>query len=81
MAKKKMTKAQAASARKEVTQQDIARKQIREKNVAIRATQRRIQKEQGKSSMFMIIVGGIIVVAIIIFAWVMTIGPGMIVGS
>ena len=80
MAKKKMTKAQAAAARKEKTQRDYARKQIHEKNLEIRETQRRVQKEQSKSPLFVIVVGGIIVLVIFIFAWVMTIGPGMVVG-
>lgn len=77
--KKKMTKAQAAAARKEPTSQSLAKARSQEKLKEIRATQRRVQKEQSKSSMTMIVVGGLIVIVIFVLAWVLTIGPGMIV--
>ena len=79
--KKKMTKAQAAAARKEVTSQSVAKARSQESLAAIRETQRRVQKEQSKSSMRMIIIGGIVVLAIIACAWMFTVGPGMLMGK
>ena len=76
--KKKMTKAQAAAARKEVTPQSVAKARSKEGLAEIRETQRRVQKEKSKSSMGIIIVGSIVVLAIFAFAWVFTIGPGLI---
>lgn len=78
MAKKKkgMTKAQAAAARKEPTAHSVAKAASRENLKSIRETQRKVQKEQSKSSLRMIIVGGIVVLAIFALAWVLTIGPG-----
>ena len=76
--KKKMTKAQAASARKEETAQSIAKSRSKQGLKEIRETQRRVQKEQGKSSMRIIVVGSIVVLAIFTLAWVLTIGPGLI---
>ena len=79
--KKKMTKAQAAAARKEVTPQSIAKARSREQLGEIRETQRRVQKEQSKSSARIIIVGTIVVFAIVALAWVVTVGPGMFIGK
>ena len=75
--KKKMTKAQAAAARKEVTSQSIAKARSQAELKNIRETQRRVQKEQSKSSLRIIVVGSIVVFAIFVLAWVLTIGPGM----
>ena len=77
--KKKMTKAQAAAARKEVTPQSIAKARSQAELKNIRETQRRVQSEQKKSSWRIIVVGSIVVIVIFILAWVLTIGPGMIV--
>ena len=79
--KRKMTPAQAAAARKEVTPQAIAKARSREQLESIRETQRRVQREQSKSSLFPILVGGIVVVAIVALAWVLTVGPGSLMGS
>ena len=79
--KKKMTKAQAAAARKEVTAQSVAKARSQAGLKDIRETQRRVQKEQSKSSMRMIVVGGIVVIAIVVLAWVITVGPGMLIGK
>ena len=79
--KKKMTKAQAAAARKEQTPQSLAKARSQEKLKEIRETQRKVQREQSKSPLFMIVVGGFIVIAIFVLAWVLTIGPGMIVNG
>ncbi len=79
--KKKMTKAQAAAARKEVTPQTIAKARSREQLGEIRETQRRVQKEQSKSSVRIIVVGTIVVFAIVVLAWVVTVGPGMFFGG
>ena len=76
--KKKMSKAQAASARKEVTAQSIAKARSKQGLESIRLTQQRVQKEQSKSSMRIIVVGGLVVLVIFVLAWVLTIGPGMI---
>lgn len=79
--KKKMTKAQAAAARKEVTPQAVAKARSREQLGEIRETQRRVQKEQSKSSVRIIVVGSIVVFVIVVLAWVLTVGPGMFLGS
>lgn len=79
--KKKMSKAQAAAARKEVTSHTVAKARSQEQLQAIRATQRRVQKEKSKSSMGMIIIGSIVVLAIFACAWLFTIGPGMVIGK
>lgn len=79
--KKKMTKAQAAAARKEVTPQAVAKARSQQELKAIRETQRRVQREQRKSSGRIIVVGSIVVIAIVALAWVVTIGPGMLVGG
>lgn len=79
--KKKMTKAQAAAARKEVTPQAVAKARSHEQLQGIRETQRRVQKEKSKSSMAMIVIGGIVVLAIFACAWLFTIGPGMLMGK
>jgi cobalamin biosynthesis Mg chelatase CobN len=79
--KKKMSKAQAAAARKEVTAQSVAKARSRETLEAARETQRRVQKEQSKSSRTMIIVGSIVVLAIFALAWMLTVGPGMLMGK
>ena len=78
--KKKMTKAQAAAARKEETPQSIAKERSRQQLENIRATQRKVQQEQSKSKMFPIVVGGIVVLVIFILAWVLTIGPASLIG-
>ncbi len=77
--KKKMTKAQAAAARKEPTSQSLAKARSKEKLKEIRATQRKVQIEQSRSPVVIIVVGSLLVLAIFILAWVLTIGPGMIV--
>ena len=79
--KKKMRKAQAAAARKEVTPQAVAKARSREQLGEIRETQRRVQKEQSKSSVRIIVVGSIVVFVIVVLAWVLTVGPGMFLGS
>lgn len=79
--KKKMTKAQAAAARKEQTPQSLAKARSQEKLKEIRETQRKVQREQSKSPLFTIVIGGLIVIAIFVLAWVLTIGPGMIVNG
>ena len=78
--KKKMTKAQAAAARKEVTPQMVAKARSHQELENIRATQQRVQKEQSKPHLFPLIMGGIVVIAIVAFAWILTAGPGAIIG-
>ena len=79
--KRKMTKAQAAAARKEQTSQSIAKARSREQLESIRETQRRVQKEKSKTRMLPIIVGGIVVLAILACAWLFTVGPSMFLGK
>ena len=79
--KKKMTPAQAAAARKEVTPQVVAKARSQESLKSIRETQRRVQKEQSKSSARIIVVGSIVVFVIVALAWVITVGPGMLIGK
>lgn len=81
MAKKKMTKAQAASARKELTQQDKARKQIRERDEEARAAQNRAKEQKKKSPVFSFAVGIGIVLVIALCAWIVSVGPGMFMSS
>ena len=79
--KKKMSKAQAAAARKEETPQSIAKARSREQLEGIRETQRRVQKEQSKTKLFPIVVGGIVVLLIFVLAWAFTIGPSALLGG
>ena len=79
--KKKMTKAQAAAARKEPTPQSLAKARSQEKLKEIRETQRRVQREKSKSPLLIIVVGGLVVIVIFALAWVLTIGPGLVVNG
>lgn len=77
MAKKKMTKAQAAAARKEVTPQSIAKARQKEEGKVIRANIQRAQKEASRSRGFGMAVAAVIVIAVVIGALVFTIAPGL----
>lgn len=76
--KKKMSKAQAAAARKEVTPSMVAQAQRREVSKAARENQKAIARKKGKVSGAMMLAGVIVVIAIIVLAWVFTVGPGML---
>ena len=80
MAKKKMTKAQAAAARHEETANSIAKKKAREDEAYMKEVRRRAQKQANSTAMFRFLVPFAIVFAIIIFAVVFTVMPGMLMG-
>ena len=79
--KKKMTKAQAAAARHEVTANSIAKKKAAENEAYMKEVRRRAQKQASKPSLFRLIVPVLIVAAIIVGALVFTIGPGALMGG
>ncbi len=81
MAKKKLTKAQAAAARREVTPNSIARKKAHEDEQVMKEVRRRAQKQAHKSTGLRLIVPVILVAAIVILALVLTMAPGMIFGN
>lgn len=75
--KKKVSKAEAA-ARKDVNAQTIAKERSREVGRNARAMQQKVQKEKSKSPLLIIVVGSVLVLAIFLFAWVFTVGPGFL---
>ncbi len=80
MAKKKMTKAQAAAARHEVTANDIAKKKAHEDNQYMKEVRRRAQKKANKSVGFSLIVPIVLVVVVVVLCLVLTNAPGKILG-
>lgn len=81
MAKKKMTKAQAAAARHEVTPETEARARAKERSQLIKKSAQEAQRKANKTVGIRMILPFIIVAAIIVFAIVFTIGPGMMLGG
>ena len=81
MAKKKMTKAQAASARREVTANSIAKKKAHEDEQYMKEVRRRAQKKANSTSMLRFFLPFLIGIVIIIFALFFTIGPGLVLGQ
>ena len=81
MAKKKMTKAQAAAARREVTPEAARRAEKRERTRLIKQSAANAQKQANKNVGFRAILPFLILAALIVFALIFTIGPGMILGK
>ena len=81
MAKKKMSKAQAAAARREQTPQTQARARSRELSKQIRAEQRLVQKQASRSIGWRLIVPMVLIIALVVLAMVFTIAPGMFLGA
>ena len=81
MAKKKMTKAQAAAARHEPTANSIAKKKAREEERVMKEQRRLAQKQASKSIGFRFVVPLVFVVVIVVLCLVFTIGPGMATGN
>ena len=81
MAKKKMTKAQAAAARYEKTPHDIAKAKAREDNKVMQEQRRIAQKKASSISMMRLIVPLVVIILIVIASLVFTIGPGMVMGG
>ena len=81
MAKKKMTKAQAAAARYEETPNSIARKKAKEDNEYMREVRRRAQKKASRPSPLVIIVPIVLVIAVIALAFIIVPGLGNIVSG
>ena len=79
--KKKMTKAQAASARREVTPQMTAKAKAQEDNKIMREQRRIAQKKANDTTMFRFLVPLMVIVVIIVFSLVFTIGPGLFMGG
>lgn len=76
--KKKMSKSQAAAARKEMTQRDVAKQHARERKDELREMQKKAQEEKKKGPVFGTIIFLVVVIAIAGFAALMTVGPGML---
>jgi len=81
VAKKKMTKAQAAAARHEPTANSIAKKKAHEDEQYMKEVRRRAQKQANSTSLLRFIVPIVIGLVIVVFALIFTIGPGMITGK
>ena len=75
--KKKKTAAQAAAARHEKTAQDVTRAKAKERGKLIRQSAEAAQKKANQSIGFRMIVPFLLVAAIVVFAIIFTIGPGM----
>ena len=80
MAKKKMTKAQAAAARREVTPESIKREKAKERTRLIKESAQAAQKQASKSAGTRAIMPLVIVAVIIVAALALTIGPGFLMG-
>ena len=81
MAKKKMTPAQAASARREETARSAAKRKARENQERIKEEQRKAKEEKQKSSAFRLAWPIVAVVLIIAFCVAFTVLPGMMMGK
>ena len=79
--KKKMTAAQAAAARHEKTDESIRRAKAKERTKLIKQSAENAQKEASKTRGFRMLMPIFIVLAIIVSALAMTIGPGMLMGQ
>ncbi|MBQ9003441.1 MAG: hypothetical protein IJ087_16460 [Eggerthellaceae bacterium] len=81
MAKRKMTKAQAAAARHEQTPESIQRAQAKERTQLIKQSAQAAQKKANQVSLFRLIVPFVLVAVIVIAALAFTIGPGLFVAQ
>lgn len=79
--KKKMTPAQAASARREDTAQTAARAQAKERSKLIRQSAQAAQKKANQGVGFRMIMPFLIFAVIVTMALVFTVGPGLLMGS
>lgn len=79
--KKKMTKAQAAAARRDQTDETVKRAKARENAHLMRKSAANAQKEMSKARGRMMIVPIISIIVIIILSLVFTVGPGMLMGG
>ena len=79
--KKKMTKAQAASARRDQTDETVKRAKARENQQLIRKSAANAQKEMSKSRGMMLIIPIISIIVIVVLSRVFTMGPGMLFGG
>lgn len=79
--KKKMTKAQAAAARHEQTQESIQRAKAKERTHLIKQSAATAQREASKSRGFTMLVPIISIIVIVVLSLVFTVGPGMFFGG
>ena len=78
MAKKKMTKAQAAAARHEQTPESLQRARAKERTRLIRKSAQNAQKKASQASGLRLILPFVVVAVIVVAALALTIGPGML---
>lgn len=81
MAKKKMTKARAASARREETPESLKRERNKEHARQIKQAAAHAQKQASKTNSFRFVLPFFLVAAIVALALVVTIAPGFLMGS
>ena len=79
--KKKKTAAQAAAARYEKTDEDVARAKAKERSKLIRQSAEAAQKKARQGVGFRMLMPFILVAVIVVFALIFTIGPGMLLGK
>ena len=79
--KKKMTRAQAAAARRDQTEESLQRAKAKERSQNITKTAQYAQKEASKQRGFGMLVPIISIIVIVVLSLVFTIGPGMLLGN
>lgn len=79
--KKKMTKAQAAAARHDQTEEAAKRARARENQQLIRKSVANAEKQASKSRGYMMWIPIISIIVIVILSLVFTVGPGMFFGG
>lgn len=79
--KKKMTKAQAAAARHDQTEESAKRARARENQQLIRKSVANAEKQASKSRGYMLLIPIISIVVIVVLSLVFTMGPGMMLGG
>lgn len=79
--KKKMTKAQAAAARYDQTEEAAKRARARENQQLIRKSVANAEKQASKSRGYMMWIPIISIIVIVVLSLVFTMGPGMMLGG
>jgi hypothetical protein len=79
--KKKMTKAQAAAARYDQTEESAKRARARENQQLIRKSVANAEKQASKSRGYMMWIPIISILVIVVLSLVFTMGPGMMLGG
>ena len=79
--KKKMTKAQAAAARYDQTEESAKRARARENQQLIRKSVANAEKQASKSRGYMMLIPIVSIIVIIVLSLVFTVGPGMFFGG